>query len=581
MNNDTLERINTYPNFLDCSIQTFNDQNKEEKSQSRILPMTEENLEKCVILQQKLPYWIFFSVNPMENWKRNMDSVKAIQTWICDIDTGSKEEQLELIKNAKLQPSLVVESNHGFHLYYLADSNLTREEFENWNRGLKNYYNGDSKVCKDIARVLRIPWYYHMKWEKYLVKYRKDLSSHDKYTMEQITTAFPNQLDTTPWRIKERDSYNKSFNEKDNFWSKASELNSRSMLEELSWTGWLRGDTITFKRNSNWTEQIYCNWKSTGCWIDNKDMIWSWDWGWPTWIQWLKWYWPIDWKELAKELKRKYPQLEEKKEERPVEILETKKFEFDITKIPRLVKPPFTWGNTELDNELGKPNKGQLIILCWETWAWKTTFATFMARKNDKCCYYVLEDKVENIAMRYAMKYANITKEEFNNGNLGDKEKLFIEWYSKFASRNIDMIDIGHKITIDSLLQNMDKQVEQGKEIFFIDNLGFVIGEWQNEAIQTADASNKLVSYCLEKNVCIVLLHHFKKRGNASDIRDIGQMRGSGKLWDDAFMVVEYLRDSWKTFLRVYKDRTWGDIALYEIGYNRGDFVFLNKEESW
>ena len=82
------------------------------------------------------------------------------------------------------------------------------------------------------------------------------------------------------------------------------------------------------------------------------------------------------------------------------------------------------------------------------------------------------------------------------------------------------MIDIGHKITIDSLLQNMDKQVEQGKEIFFIDNLGVVIGEWQNEAMQTADASNKLVSYCLEKNVCIVLLHHFKKRGNASDIRD-------------------------------------------------------------
>ena len=67
----------------------------------------------------------------MEKGKRNMDSVKAIQTWICDIDTGSKEEQLELIKNAKLQPSLVVESNHGFHLYYLADSNLTREEFEN------------------------------------------------------------------------------------------------------------------------------------------------------------------------------------------------------------------------------------------------------------------------------------------------------------------------------------------------------------------------------------------------------------------------------------------------------------------
>ena len=65
MNEDTLAWINTYPNFLDCTIQTFNDQNKEEKSQSRILPMTEDNLEKCAILQSKLPYGIYFSVNPM------------------------------------------------------------------------------------------------------------------------------------------------------------------------------------------------------------------------------------------------------------------------------------------------------------------------------------------------------------------------------------------------------------------------------------------------------------------------------------------------------------------------------------
>jgi hypothetical protein len=39
-----------------------------------------------------------------------------------------------------------------------------------------------------------------------------------------------------------------------------------------------------------------------------------------------------------------------------------------------------------------------------------------MARKNKNCCYYVLEDKVENIAMRFAMKYAGITKEEYNKG---------------------------------------------------------------------------------------------------------------------------------------------------------------------
>ncbi|MBO7694515.1 MAG: hypothetical protein J6T10_18015 [Methanobrevibacter sp.] len=50
-----------------------------------------------------------------------------------------------------------------------------------------------------------------------------------------------------------------------------------------------------------------------------------------------------------------------------------------------------------------------------ETGAGKTTFATFMARHNKGCCYYVLEDSVENIAKRYAMKYAGITTEEYNN----------------------------------------------------------------------------------------------------------------------------------------------------------------------
>ena len=578
MKADTIDWINTYPNFLECSIQTFNDQNKEEKSQSRILEVTYENLEKCEILQDKLPYGIYFSVNPMEKWKRNRDSVKFIQTWICDIDSWTKEEQLELIKKAPLQPSLVVESVHGFHLYYLADKHLTDEEYENGNRWLKNYYNWDPKVCKDTARVLRIPWYYHMKNIPVLVEFRKDLSSKDKYSVEQITKAFPNQTDTTPGRVKQREAYNRQLNDNDSFRAKAWDLNSRQMLEELSWTWWLGWDVITFKRNSNWTEQIYCNGKSTGCWIDNRDLIGSSDKWWPTWIQWLKRYWVVNWWDLAKELKKKHPELEEKK----VEKLDTTKLIYNSTVVPKLERPSFTWWDKALDNEMWKLSKWQLIILCWETWAWKTTFATFMARKNKNCCYYVLEDKVENIAMRYAMKYAGITKEEYNEwSRWEDKQKLYEEWYIRFVNRDLEMVDIWHKITIDSLIDSMSQMVEAGKEMFFIDNLGFIVGNWDNEATQTADASNKLVSFCLEKKVCIVLLHHFKKKGKASDVRDIWQMRWSWKLGDDSFMVVEYIRDEDQTFLRVYKDRTWWDIALYEIWYNRWDFIFLNKDWVW
>jgi hypothetical protein len=67
LHKDTLFRADVYPNFRECSIQTFNDQDKNEKSQLRILPMTKENLEKCVKLQELKPYGIYFSVNPMKN----------------------------------------------------------------------------------------------------------------------------------------------------------------------------------------------------------------------------------------------------------------------------------------------------------------------------------------------------------------------------------------------------------------------------------------------------------------------------------------------------------------------------------
>ena len=569
MNEHLLKRIKVYPNFRQCSIQTFNDKDKNEHSQSRILQMTDDNLEKCEKLQSMLPYGIYFSVNPMESWKRNADSVKKIQTWICDIDDMDKEKQLNLIKNAKLKPSLVVESVHWFHLYYLADRELTKEEYENWNRWLKNYYWWDPKVCKDTARVLRIPWYYHMKWEPQLELYREDLSWFELHSVEDMERAFPDQSDTTPWRVKQREQLNAYINDNDTFRTRAWELNSREMLLELSWTWWLNGDVISFKRNSNWTEQIYCNGKSTWCWIDTNDLIGSSDKWWPTWIQWLKRYGLVDRKELAKEIKRTHPELEEKK----VVKIKTEDFIYKPTVVPKLEKPNFTWWDEWIDDHIWKMKRWQLVILLWETWAWKTTFATFMARHNAKSCYYVLEDKVENITMRYAMKRAWITKHEYNEWTWSEeKEMLYERAYLDFRNRDLTMVDIWHKIQVETLMESMKEMKQKWCWLFFIDNLWFIIWDGKDETAQTADISSKLVSFCLNENVCIVLLHHFKK-WRAWE-RDISQMRWSWKLWDDAFTVVKYIRDEALTFLQVYKDRTRWELETYEIVYERGDFKF-------
>ena len=573
MNKNLTERIKVYPNFRKCSIQTFNEQDKNEKSQSRILPMTDENLEKCEKLQSLLPYGIYFSVNPMEEWKRDKASVKMIQTWICDIDTWTKEEQLDLIWNAPLTPSLVVESVHGFHLYYLADNPLIEEQFTNWNRWLKNYYNGDAKVCSDTARVLRIPWFYHQKWEKVMVEYRDDLSCGMLYSVDEMTNAFPNQTETNPWVVKQREQLNKNLNENDDFWTKASELDNKTMLEEFSWTGRVNWDRITFKKNTAWTEQIYVNNKSTGCWIDRNWLIGSSDKWWPTWIQWLKWYGVVDWKELARDLKKNHPELEEKK----VVKLDLEKV-FNKPTAPLLKQPEFSWGDEWLDNAIWKLSRWQLVILTWETWAWKTTFATFMARKNRESCYFVLEDSLENIARRYALKRAWITKAELNSWTWWDyKQSLFEEAFDRFANKETKFVDVWHKLDVDTLIDTMRELKNKGYWMFFIDNLGFVIGRWTTEADQTADISSRLVEFCLQENVCVVLLHHFKKPPDWNRKRDISQLRGSWKLWDDAFFVANYERQDEWTLLYVFKDRNRWDLNVYELNYDRGDFKFKRR----
>ena len=571
MNEQTLARINDYPRFEECSIQTFNDKNKEDKSQSRILPMTMDNLEKCVKLQKLLPYGIFFSVNPMEEWKRNRESVKAIQTWICDIDTGTKEEQLELINKAPLKPSLVVESNHWFHLYYLADKDLTEEEFEKWNLWLKEYYNWDIKVCKDTARVLRIPWYYHMKWEAYMVNYRKDLGTKERYTLEQITKAYPYEEEKPKYEVKSFRTHYKA----NDIWERIYNLDQMELLSEFSWSSWVRWDVFEFKKNSK-GYQIWVNGESTSSRIDIEHKIGSSDKWWPTIIQWVEWYYKgwVDKKELLEELKRKHPEIEDKKEVK-VEKLEVNNKEIQID-LPKL---EFTRGDKGIDGKIGKLHRGSYVILLWETWAWKTTFSTFMARHNKNSVYYVLEDKKENIIKRYALKYAHISKEELNEWRISeDKIRMFNYAVREYNKMPVNMIDVWHSISIETLVASIKEQEAKWVWMFFIDNLWKITAEWKTEAEQTRYISSELLKLCNDDNVCIVLIHHYRKKQNNLEWRWLESIRGSQKLADDATTVVEYMRDEWENTcrIRVMKDRDWGEANTYELYYDKWEYT-LNQ----
>ena len=578
MNSETLERLKQYPNARQCSIQVFSDR-KDENRYSRILKMTDANLERCEKLQAQHPYWVYFSVQPMEDGKRDKESVKFIQTWITDIDEWAKEIQLELIDKAPLKPTFVNESVHWFHLFYLATDHLTVEDYIEWNQWLRDYYNWDQKVVKDTARVLRLPWFLHYKADPVMVRWRKDLSSWMLYSPNEIFTAFPKEVkEIKPVEYK---LPTKTFDCSDSYRYKVNQLNTMDMLRILSGTKRVNYEEIGFNRNSDWTYQITINWEPRSCWIDKNWLIGSWDHWWPTFVQWVERYLKrklnkSEWHELTEIIDAHYPELSEKKKEiKKIEV--NKKAEYEKIE---LSAPDFTWGDEGLDDAIGKLSRGQLVILSWETWAWKTTFATFMSRKNPNSYYFVLEDTMANIAKRYALKRAWITKKELNNGTRSEEKKaMYDRAYKRIMEQDMNYLDIGEKTWIESILQAMRELKEKGYWMFFIDNLWFVIGEWKTEMEQTADISAKLVSFCLKENVCVVLLHHFKKPSDWSKRRDISSLRGSGKLWDDAFFVANYRREDEGTLLEVLKDRTRWDLEVYLLGYDKGDF-FLDEKLS-
>lgn len=509
LHRDTLFRADVYPNFRDCSIQTFSD-TKEENKYSRILPMTEENLEKCVKLQELMPYGIYFSVNPMQKGKRDAASVTKIQTRICDIDSGSKAEQQKLIEDAPIIPSFVVESVHGFHIYYLAVEGLTKEEYERGNLWLMQYYHWDIKVCKDIARVLRIPGYYHCKGEKQLVVLRDDLFCWKSYSYDQMLLAFPYTEEEKKPEVVIK-PVEKKREDNDDFRYKVNQLDNKQMLLELSGTRWLDWEVIEFKKNGNWTEQIWCNGKSTWCRLDKNWMIGSSDKGWPTFVQRANRYKKIDWSEFAKRLNANHPELEWEKKKKKFEVKEVKQVE---KKWP----PKWFLYADEVFDEFECFLSWELVTLVAETNSWKTTFAMDMMARNAnrgrKWLYINLEFPAETTWKNRWLRVHGKSKQNLSDlAPLTESEEAEMNAYVKEKMKMFDTFSEPNWMDLQDLEKLIYDKTEQGYELFMIDSLSRIHGntDGQNSRGYQNKCMEDLQEMVQKLDIAIVLLHHTNK----------------------------------------------------------------------
>ena len=562
---ETLDFMEVYP-WIDKSIYAYY-----HDSDKTIKPWKDSygRLTRSVIptLEVKNKEWfsICFSVNGFEEPRRLKENVTQINAWICEIDDIEKTDQLKIIEFAPVKPSLVIESKNWYHLYRFAE-NGTPDNWEKICNWLRNFFDGDPWAIT-IERVLRLPWFYHTKdpSDPYLVSV-KDFTG-ETYDEQFMLTMYSNHESVTEKKQRLRKKEHEVKQEDWDFWDKARKLDSRMMLEKLSGTNWMWHDTLNFTRNTNGTDQICVNWKPTGAWIDSNGLIGSKSWGWPYRINWLLWYWSVDYKKMYSYLVNEFQALKQDRVKKEIEKPTTASVEHSIQpenflvwynrgfEIDTTTRIPFTFWNPRLDNSFWRVEYGRFMTTLGESWSWKTTLAFWQLiaiAESYKALFVSLEMTGERVIELRSRKMAWIRIDERNDKNIPIGKLDYMKKMQKQITdiKNLEIVWVNKKsevIHVDSILSSI-KNKYMHVDWITIDNLWFIKWEWRNEREELNYIIRKFKDFCHENNKNINLLHHFNKWSGKREGRTFADVMGTAKLEHDVdlWIFVSRNMDNWE-----------------------------------
>ena len=218
---------------------------------------------------------VFHVVNEFQG-KRRATNLTRINYWFCDLDDGTKQEQLELIEAAPLQPSMLIESAGGYHCYFRA-LDATRERWDRIERGLVEFFGADPKA-KDPLRLLRAPGFFHWKAEPFLVTKVWD-RPWAEYTEGQMLLNYP--YEEPEHSTPHPEAGNESC------WH----VNALIGLPILSGTKWVNGEEFELRPTASGKHNVIRqpDGYSTGCFVDQRGLIGGCSKG-NTLASWVRWY---------------------------------------------------------------------------------------------------------------------------------------------------------------------------------------------------------------------------------------------------------------------------------------------------
>lgn len=139
---------------------------------------------------------IFITVNGTDGKGRRKLNIRACRAWFSDLDTKDALKPYDPACGL-LEPSMVIKTPGGYHLYFLTVEAVTFEDaaqqaaYESDLKRIQAHlagYGADPMVC-DVGRVLRFPGFMHRKAEPRMVELVK--VDGPRYTLRQIREAFP------------------------------------------------------------------------------------------------------------------------------------------------------------------------------------------------------------------------------------------------------------------------------------------------------------------------------------------------------------------------------------------------------
>lgn len=157
-------------------------------------------------------YDAFFTVNGFEGKPdAKRENCTSLNAFFVDIDGRKDEKEITEIK-ARLEPTFIIETMRGYHMYWILDEYLFKDDMTDseWSQKMSEWeeieqsivlaLNAD-RVVKDITRILRVPDSYY--WKKTGDAYKGGVEKSPfkikgihknpgaTYSFDQVREAFP------------------------------------------------------------------------------------------------------------------------------------------------------------------------------------------------------------------------------------------------------------------------------------------------------------------------------------------------------------------------------------------------------